>query len=106
MKKNIMLCIDLKTHLLSDNLLQEGKVYHGALMLDDEFHARFVEKASKTGAKRNIRLFDGRYITMTYRLRDRHVRLNFKELHLHAGFKTMSYAVGVRNEIEQALRSL
>lgn len=106
MKKNTMLCIDLKTILQVDALLKEGKVYHGDLLMDGEFHACFVEKARKTGNKRNVRIFDGEFITVTYRLKDGHIRFNFKEVKFGSGFNPDTYAIGVCNELRKAISGL
>lgn len=78
--KNIMLCIDLRTLLREDALLKVGKAYFGSLVLDDEFGASFVERGCMAPEKRNVRLFNGHFITLTYRFRDGHVRFNFKEV--------------------------
>lgn len=106
MIKNTMLCIDLKTTLQDDALLKEGKVYHGDLILTDEFRACFVEKTRKAKNKRNDRIFDGKYITVTYRLKDGHIRLNFKEANICDGFNVDAYSIGVMNEIRIALMGL
>ena len=104
MKKDILLCIDLKAYLQTDDLVEENKPYHGILMLDDDYNARFVERPGRATARRNLRIFDGRYITMTYRPRDGHVRLNFKELQPVYLLNSDMYADGVRNEIRMALK--
>ena len=106
MKKNMMLCIDLKTLLQDDAILQKGKVYHGELVLDDDYEARFVERVCKSGNQRNVRIFDGVYITLTYRMKDGHVRLNFKEVNYSERFNINSYIRCVISEIRKACESL
>ena len=106
MTKNYLLCIDVKTLLQSDPQTRIGKTYRGCFVVDDEFNATFVEEAPKEREKRNLRLFDGEFITLTYRLSDGHVRLNFKEIAMQGGVNIEAYAVGVMDEIRQALNSL
>ena len=106
MKKNTMLCIDLKTFLQVDALMKEGKVYHGDLMLDGEFHACFIERSTSPRVRRNVRIFDGRFISLTYRLSDGHTRFNFKGSHSRQGMRAQAYAAGVAREICVALRCL
>ena len=97
-----MLCIDLRTLLREDALLKVGKAYFGSLVLDDEFGASFVERGCMAPEKRNIRLFNGHFITLTYRFRDGHVRFNFKEVNAGEEFDVERFAVGVMREIWQA----
>ena len=96
----------MKTLLQSDPLARIGKTYRGCFVVDDEFNATFVEEAPREREKRNLRLFDGEFITLTYRLSDGHVRLNFKEIAMQGGVNIEAYAVGVMDEIRQALNSL
>ena len=106
--------VNLKTILRSDRRAKTGKNYLGVLRLDsdaieDEFlcrdnHFTFVEALPQT-EKRNPRIFNGRFITVTRR-DDGSLRLNFKELKTGVGFSVDDYAIGVCNEIRQALRGL
>lgn len=91
-------------YLQTDDLVEENKPYHGILMLDDDYNARFVERPDRATARRNLRIFDGRYITMTYRPRDGHVRLNFKELRPLDLMNIERLAEGVKIEIRMAAR--
>ena len=111
---NTHLGVNLKTILRSDRRAKTGKNYLGVLRLDsdaieDEFlcrdnHFTFVEALPQT-EKRNPRIFNGRFITVTRR-DDGSLRLNFKELKTGVGFSVDDYAIGVCNEIRQALRGL
>lgn len=103
--KNYMFGIDVKTLLEKDNLLKEGKTYSGMLTMTDEYSATFVEKVSRKATKRNCRVYDGEHITMTYRLEDDHVRLNFKDVLVTPGFNVDNYAIEVMDEIRTALKS-
>ena len=111
MNTNMELCVDLKTILRSDRIMKPGKEYHGVLRRDveiDDFHFderfEFTETLPWT-AKRNPKLFDGRYITVT-RKDDGTLRLNFKHFNMGAGFNIERYALWVHNEICMALRGL
>ena len=104
MKRDILLCIDLQAFLQTDDLVDENKPYYGTLTLDDEYHAQFVERPSRAYTRRNMRIFDGQYITLTYRPRDGHIRFNFKELQPVYLLNSDMYAEGVRNEMRMALK--
>ena len=62
MKRDILLCIDLQAYLQTDDLVDENKPYYGTLTLDDDYHAQFVERPCRAYTRRNMRIFDGRYI--------------------------------------------
>ena len=64
-----------------------------------------LDTCSEKRVKRNPRLFNGKYISVTRRS-DGSLRLNFKELKTIAGFKVERYALGVYNEICMALEGL
>lgn len=106
--------VNLKTILRSDRRAKTGKSYLGVLRLDsdaieDEFlcsdtHFTFVEALPQT-EKRNPRIFNGRFITVTRR-DDGSLRLNFKELKTGVELSVDGYAIGVCNEIRQALKGL
>lgn len=112
MKVNTELCIDLKTKLQNDVLMKPGKDYPGILRHDtpsedfgfNDSHFTFIE-TPQTAGKRNPHVFDGNYITVTRR-DDETLRLNFKKLKLDTGFSIGSYAIGVYNEVREALEDL
>lgn len=107
-KVNTMLCIDVKTLLLSDPILLPGKTYRGVLVRDGEEHLRFEETLWTAGAvKRNPHVYDGRYITVTRR-DDGTYRLNFKPVRMDpgTGFTVGGYARDVASEIAGALGGL
>lgn len=64
-----------------------------------------TETAAFTAGKRNPRVFDGKYITITRR-DDGCLRANFKELPIGPRFSIDIYANGVRDELRKALASL
>lgn len=106
--RNTDLCVDIKTFLCRDRIAKIGKDYAGVLCRDTDDHYSFVETATPV-AKANIRnphVFDGKYISMTRRMRDGHIRFNFKEVDFGVGFNPLSFAVRVMREILKALRCL
>ena len=112
---NTDLSVDLKTILRSDRCMKTGKEYPGVLRRDsdtiiDDFlyhdpHYTFVETVPPTACKRNPHVFNGEYITVTRR-DDSSLKLNFKELKTGVGFSVDGYALGVCNELRQALKGL
>ena len=109
--RNTELSVDLKTILRSDRRLQTGKDYHGILRRDvdcEEFrcdeHFTFVETLPWS-RKRNPRLFNGRYISIT-RQDDGTLRPNFKPMKVDKDFSAARYASGVANELLWALEGL
>lgn len=113
MKTNSLFCIDLKTKLQNEVLLEPGKDYPGILRRDipteefnfDDCHYTFLETLPSTSNRRNPKLFNGAHITLT-RWNDGSVRLYFKKLKIDAGFTVDGYAIEVCNEIRQALTGL
>ena len=111
---NTDLGCDVKTILRSDRNMKVGKEYLGVFRLDsepiaDEFlyrdpHYTFTETLP-WNMKRNTRLFNGKYISVTRRS-DGSLRLNFKELPKGANFNLERFALGVYNELCLALGGL
>ena len=109
--KNTTLGCYLKTVLQSDRVMKAGKAYQGMLRRDvetDEFlfdeHFTFVETMPQV-EKRNPRVFDGNYITITRR-DDGTLRPNLKPIKNWTDFNAEEYAVGVANELLWALESV
>ena len=106
------LCCDVKTILHSDRTLKTGKDYQGVLRRDhgadiDEFRCRdahytFIETLPWT-AKRNPRVYKGKYITITRR-DDGTLKPNFRPL--PANMSVERYAFGVYIELHKALEGL
>jgi hypothetical protein len=114
--KNTDLGCDVKTILRSDKRMKVGKDYQGVLRHDseaivDEFisrdsHYTFIETAEAQPRKRNPHVYRGRYITVTRR-DDGQLRPNFRPTDLTAEHLSVpDYAVGVANELLQALEGL
>ena len=113
--RNTDLGCDLKTILSSDTSMQTGKEYQGVLRRDndtivEEFickdaHYTFIETLPQNAYRRNPRLYDGEFITLT-RWNDGSIRLYFKKLKTDADFSVDGYALAVCNELRQALKGL
>jgi hypothetical protein len=101
--RNTDLCVDMKTILRIDRIAMIGKDYQGVLRHDKEYHYTFTEIHNVD--KRNPRVFDGRYITITLR-NDGSLRPNFKEVTMGHKFNIDDYATGVSNELRKALTGL
>ena len=105
--RNTELCSDIKTYLCFDRIAKIGKVYKGLLRHDSDEHFSFFEcSPSAYVSIRNPHVFEGKYINVTRRLMDGHIRFNFKEVDFGGRFNPMSYAIGVMTEILKAFKCL
>lgn len=114
-KSSTELGCDVKTILSSDDRMKTGKDYLGVLRRDsdgvvDEFlcrdpHYTFTEMLPTATAKRNPRLFDGQYITITRR-ENGSLHPNFKHIDIGKGFSVDGFAIAVMGELRQALKGL
>ena len=107
--RNTELCSDIKTYLCFDRIAKIGKVYKGLLRRDSDDHFSFLEcrrSASANAIIRNPHVFEGKYINVTRRLKDGHIRFNFKEVDFGGRFNPMSFAIGVMKEIIMAFKCL
>lgn len=102
MTKNNCLCIDLKTVMQQDALLEKGKCYTGVLSRTDEEHYRFEESIRRARAPRNPKLFDGNHISMT-RMMNGKYQLHLKTMEA-AAIEPAKYAFEVYGEILDALK--
>ena len=111
-KKNIELCVDVKTYLKNDLRMKAEKGYQGVLtrhVVCEDFkyneYMTFVETANQKRVKRNPKLFNGRYISLS--MSDNgSPRLNFKKLRMGPRFSPERYALAVYNELLWALECL
>ena len=97
--------MDVKTILRDDGIAAIGKHYTGELTRDSEDHYTFLETLPPKVYKRNPRLYDGKYITVT-RKKDGSLQPNFKPIKEGRGFRAFVYARGVANELLWAMESL
>lgn len=106
--RNTDLCMDVKTFLRHDRIAKIGKNYTGVLCHDKDDHYAFVE-TGLTAANANIRnphIFEGKYINVTRRMRDGHIRFNFKDVDFGGRFNPSSFAIAVMKEILKAFKCL
>lgn len=105
--RNTELCSDIKTYLCFDRIAKIGKVYKGLLRRDSDEHFSFFEcRPSANAIIRNPHVFEGKYINVTRRLMDGHIRFNFKEVDFGGRFNPMGFAIGVMKEIIMAFKCL
>ena len=68
MKKNMNICIDLKTIMQEDALLNPGQCYRGVLSRTEEDVYLFEEAAPANHAhRRNPKLYEGQYVSLVHR---------------------------------------
>lgn len=113
--RNTELSVDVKTLLHSDRRMKAGKEYQGVLRRDSEAqveefhycdpHYTFVETRSSAAGKRNPRVYEGRYVTVT-RWDDGSLHPNLRPVRMDSGFSVDAYAIGVCNELRNALKGL
>ncbi|MCQ2278351.1 MAG: hypothetical protein MJZ62_03530 [Bacteroidales bacterium] len=103
MKKNLQMCIDLRTYLHNDELPLQGKPYQGTLTQVDDDMVYFVEKCHSE--HRNRCLYNGKQLTMTIS-RDGQPRFNFKQLHMGPGFVEKTYILELINDLLHAFECL
>ena len=111
-KKNVELCVDVKTYLRGDQRMKAGKSYQGVLRRDvvcEDYkyneHLTFIETASQKRVKANPCVFRGDHITIT-RHDDGTFRPNFRPIRIGPGFNVDCYATSVANELLWALEGL
>lgn len=101
---NTELSSNVKTFLYFDHIAEIGKVYKGLFRRDSDEHFSFFEYR-RSAAKviiRNPHVFKGKYINVTRRVKDGHVRFNFKEVNFSIRFNPVNFAIGVMKEILKA----
>ena len=103
--RNTDCCIDVKTFLRSDRLTRIGKTYQGLLRMNHQYHYTFIETKSTKTQRRNPRIYEGRYLTVTCQA-DGSFRPNLRQVRISADFDVDDYILGVRNELRSALTGL
>ena len=103
--RNTDCCVDVKTFLRSDRLTRIGKTYQGLLRLDHQYHYTFIETKGTKTQRRNPRIYEGRYLTVTCQA-DGTFRPNLRKVPVGSGFNIDDYAIAVCNELRAALTGL
>lgn len=111
-KKNVELCVDVKTYLQSDQRMKAGKGYQGVLRRDvacEDYkyneHLTFIETANQKRVKANPCVFRGDHITIT-RHDDGTYRPNFRPIRIGPGFCIDHFVTTVGNELLWGLEGL
>ena len=73
MKKNVNLCIDLKTLMQEDTILCAGQCYRGVLTRTGEHQFLFEECVPMVRHyHRNPKIYDGRYVNLVRKMNGRY----------------------------------
>lgn len=110
MKTNTLLCVDVKTKLKDDVLLEPGKNYNGVLRHDpvEEFgedHFTFTETCNSSNKKCYPHVFEGRFINVSMH-DDGTLQPNFRQFRMDKDFTVNRYAAGVAKELRKAFEGL
>lgn len=82
-----------------------GAYLNGIIAHDKEDRYVFTEMPLQAARRRNPRVFDGEFITVTV-WDDGSLHPNFKAMKMDEGFSISGYAIGVYFELFEALKSL
>ena len=102
---NTELGINLKLITREPGRMPVGKYLDGMITCDSEDHYTFLETLPPTAYKRNPRVYNGKFITVT-RKKDGSLQPNFKPIKEWNDFSALAYAKGVANELLWAFESL
>lgn len=98
MKKNVNLCVDLKTVMQSDTHLAEGQPYNGLLTRDGEDHYIFEESCHHRSCQRNPKLFDGNYCSLVH-MQNGKYQIHMKTINASAITDRNEFAFNVYSEL-------
>ena len=98
-------CCQLKVLTREPGRMPVGAYLKGFITHDRESHFTFTETPLQAARKRNPRVFDGEFITVTV-WDDGSLHPNFKAMKMDEGFSISGYAIGVYFELFEALKSL
>jgi hypothetical protein len=104
MQKNVNLCIDLKTIMQEDALLNPGKCYRGVLSRTSEDQYLFEEETHKTTdrhGRRNPKLFDGHYVSLVHMQNGRY-QVHMRTIDASAAINRKKLALSVYLELVEA----
>ena len=101
---NSEVCVDLKLYTFEPGRIPLDSCVVGAIARDGDAHYTFTETLPWS-SKRNPRLFNGKYISITQQ-DNGSLRPNFKPLKIDKDFTVDGYALGVCNELRMALNGL
>ena len=104
MKKNINLCVDLKTKMQEVTLLEVGKCYRGCITRNGKEHYTFEEEAYRSTGRsdrRNPKLFDGRYVSLVHMQNGKH-QVHMRTIDASATLDRKALAFSVYSELLDA----
>ena len=96
-----MLCIDLKTILQEDALLNPGQCYRGVLSRTSEDQYLFEEETHKPtdrNGRRNPKLFNGRYVSLVH-MQNGKYQVHMRTIDASAPLDCRALAFHVYNEL-------
>ncbi len=102
---NTELNVDLKLLTQKPGRMPVGAYLNGVIAHDKEDRYVFTETPLQAAGKRNPRVFNGQFITIT-RWDDGSYHPNFKAMRVDEDFDIGSYAIGVCLELCEALKGL
>ncbi len=102
MKKNLNLCVDLKTVMQNDTLLVEGQCYNGVLTRNSEEQFTFEESCHRISCRRNPKLFDGKYCSLVHMQNGRY-QIHMKTINASQVANRKQLALNVYSELLTAL---
>ena len=93
------LCIDLKTILQEDTLLNPGQCYRGVLSRTDNDQYLFEEavRVDRHG-RRNPKLFDGQYVSLVH-MQNGKYQVHMRTIDASAALDRKELALSVYNEL-------
>ena len=95
--------VNLKLLTREPGRMPVGAFLYGTIVHDRESHFTFEETVLPATRRRNPRIYDGRFITVTI-WPDGSLHPNFKAMKMDDGFSIGSYALGVCIELREALK--
>lgn len=98
-------CCQLKLLTREPGRMPVGAYLNGIIAHDKEDSYVFTETPLQAARRRNPRVFDGEFITVTV-WDDGSLHPNFKVMKMDEGFSISGYAIGVYFELFEALKSL
>lgn len=103
MKKNIQLCIDLKTIMQDETLLTQGRTYRGVLshISDNLFLFEEETKSARKSTRLNPKLFEGQYCSLVHMQNGRY-QVHMKTLEPSAAVDPKKLAFNVYSELLKA----
>ena len=103
MKKNVNLCIDLKTLMQEDPILNEGQCYRGLLTRTGDQEFLFEECVpSVRHYHRHPKLYDGRYVNLVRKENGRY-QVRMRDIDASAVKDSRELAYRIYMELQEAL---